>query len=97
MGALIPLGDWEEEAACRDVPGHLFFPESGDPLSAGDMRKFCSTCPVQLPCLQYAMAHPDTEGIWGGTTETDRRRLRRLRNGYRPEMARAPRPRKQAG
>lgn len=94
---MIPAGDWETEAACRDVPKGRFFPTSGDPRTAGEMRDFCATCPVQVECLEYALADPELDGIWGGTTETDRRFLRRMRRGYRPEMARAPRPRKRAG
>lgn len=97
MGALIPLGEWEAYAACTEVPSKLFFPEPGDPLTARFMRLFCDDCPVRAECLEYALDNPDLTGIWGGTTETDRRLIRRLRNGYRPEMARAPRPRKQAG
>lgn len=97
MGALIPLGEWEDDAACREVPQELFFPKPGDPLTAVFMRSFCLLCPVQPECLEYALANPDLEGIWGGTTETDRRAIRRARNGYHPEMARAARPRKRAG
>jgi hypothetical protein len=32
--------------------------------------------PVRQPCLDYAISHAITHGIWGGLTERDRRPLR---------------------
>jgi WhiB family redox-sensing transcriptional regulator len=37
----------------------------------------CAECPVQADCLQFALATNQDSGIWGGTTEEDRRKLRR--------------------
>lgn len=44
-----------------------------------EAKKVCSSCPYQIRCLQYALAHPDEQGIWGGTTEDDRQRIKRSR------------------
>lgn len=41
-------------------------------------KQICQGCPVQGSCLQQAMSRPET-GIWGGTTEDERRRLSRQR------------------
>lgn len=38
-------------------------------------RDLCSGCPFRRSCLAYALTH-DVEGIWGGTTHLERRRLR---------------------
>jgi len=37
----------------------------------------CEACPVQAACLQFALATNQDSGIWGGSTEEDRRKLRR--------------------
>ena len=68
---------WVEQAACRDQPTRLFT----DPHSDGDVRAAlatCHECPVRQPCLTTALHHrPDADvGIWGGTTQAQRRHLR---------------------
>ena len=40
-------------------------------------RRLCGDCPVRAECLEYAMAEPDLVGTWGGTSERERRALRR--------------------
>jgi hypothetical protein len=54
-----------------------FFPERGR-LSAA--RAVCARCPVRTACLEYALAHGETFGIWGGLNERERRRERRRRH-----------------
>jgi WhiB family redox-sensing transcriptional regulator len=34
---------------------------------------------VRLECLEYALAHGEKFGIWGGLSERERRRVRRER------------------
>jgi hypothetical protein len=52
----------------------VFFPGRGE--SAEPARKICAGCPVRQACLDYALSHAITHGIWGGLTERDRRPLR---------------------
>jgi WhiB family transcriptional regulator, redox-sensing transcriptional regulator len=52
----------------------MFFPGRGE--SAEPARQVCAGCPVRQPCLEYALSHGITHGIWGGLTERDRRPLR---------------------
>jgi Transcription factor WhiB len=52
----------------------VFFPGRGEP--AEPARQICAGCPVRQPCLDYALGHGITHGIWGGLTERDRRPLR---------------------
>jgi Transcription factor WhiB len=68
-----PAG-WRERAACRGADLAVFFPGRGE--SAGPARRICASCPVRQPCLDYAISHAITHGIWGGLTERDRRALR---------------------
>lgn len=73
--------DWRDHAACRDVDPDLFFPLgiSGASLHQIDEAKqVCRTCPVCAPCLLWALDSGDA-GVWGGTTEDERRNYRRLR------------------
>lgn len=41
-------------------------------------KEICRGCPIQGSCLQHAMRRGE-HGIWGGTTEGERRRLRTAR------------------
>ena len=62
-------------AACREVPTVLFFIERGG--SSAPARAICAACVVRSHCLDYAMADHDLMGIWGGTNERERDRMRR--------------------
>jgi WhiB family redox-sensing transcriptional regulator len=72
--------DWRDHAACRDADADLFFPVGtmGPALRQIDeAKRICWTCPAQAACLDWAMEHGITWGVWGGTTEEERRALRR--------------------
>jgi WhiB family redox-sensing transcriptional regulator len=71
---------WRREAACRDTNPELFFPvgTTGAALIQIDQAKaVCDICPAKAPCLQFALATNQDSGIWGGTSEEERRALRR--------------------
>jgi len=73
--------DWRNYAACRDVDPDLFFPlgTSGASLiQIEEAKQICRTCPVSAPCLRWALDSGDA-GVWGGTTEDERRIHRQLR------------------
>jgi len=70
---------WRELASCRGADLNLFFPGRGE--SAEPARRVCAGCPVREPCLDYALRHGITHGIWGGLAERDRRALRSRRTG----------------
>jgi WhiB family transcriptional regulator, redox-sensing transcriptional regulator len=69
-----PPGVWRYRAACSGTDLDLFFPGRGE--SAEPARRVCAGCPVREPCLDYALSHGITHGIWGGLAERDRRALR---------------------
>lgn len=60
--------------ACRGVDPHMFFPERGEDTRPA--KAVCFGCQVREECLQYALATRNP-GIWGGTSDRDRRRMRR--------------------
>lgn len=74
---LVPV--WPE-AACRGS-GLDWFPPHHDLRAEAAAINVCRTCPHQAECLAWAIEH-DERGIWGGTT--DRERLRVKSRGKRP-------------
>jgi WhiB family redox-sensing transcriptional regulator len=67
--------NWRMAAACRHADPELFFPvSSGRPAAEQTARAkaLCSGCSVQPACLQFAV-DTQAEGVWGGTTEEERR------------------------
>jgi len=73
------LGDdrpWVALAACRGADPGLFFAD-GDGDRTGVARRICGGCPVRDECLEWALEARATFGVWGGTTEQERRRLLR--------------------
>ncbi|MFF1544960.1 WhiB family transcriptional regulator [Streptomyces sp. NPDC058291] len=74
------MDDWREHAECRTEDPDLFFPigTSGPALLQTEQAKaVCRHCPVREPCLEWAMETDQTLGVWGGTSETERRSLKR--------------------
>lgn len=64
---------------CAQVDPELFFPENGGHGNAA--KRLCTTCEFRAACLDYAL-HERVNGlpifgIWGGTSEPQRRALRR--------------------
>ena len=75
------LRDWRALAACRDTAPDLFFPVGSTGLAVEQIdaaKAVCDQCPVKEPCLQFALETNQDSGIWGGTSEEERRRLRRV-------------------
>jgi WhiB family redox-sensing transcriptional regulator len=71
---------WRAVAACRDTSPELFFPigTTGQAVEQIDAAKaVCMACPAQVPCLEFALSSNQDSGVWGGTSEEDRRHLRR--------------------
>lgn len=76
------LGNWAEHAACNAPSAphpEAFFPETELGHIAAenwptDALRTCGTCPVRRECLAYALANK-VEGVWGGTTDIDRKHL----------------------
>ncbi|MCU1353924.1 MAG: putative WhiB family transcriptional regulator [Acidimicrobiales bacterium] len=74
---------WMEEARCRDLPPDMFFPHNGTGVVAA--AKVCVRCPVQEHCLEHALAHRIADGVWGGCSERQRRRILKARRVPQPE------------
>jgi len=70
---------WREFARCRGVDPEVFYPVSDDDDAADEAKSICALCPVREPCLEYALSTREKNGVWGGLTERERRRVLRRR------------------
>lgn len=72
---------WQRLAACKGPKAELFFPPTvperkEDRMARErDAKVICASCDVCGDCLQYALRIREAHGIWGGTTELERRDL----------------------
>ncbi|KQT89369.1 hypothetical protein ASG49_16465 [Marmoricola sp. Leaf446] len=66
---------WAERGLCAQTDPEAFFPEKGG--STREAKKVCLTCDVRQECLEYALAHDERFGIWGGLSERERRKLKK--------------------
>lgn len=66
---------WMDDALCREIDRDIFFPELGG--KSIPAKLICHKCRVQNECLSYALSFTTILGVWGGTTEPERRRLKR--------------------
>jgi WhiB family transcriptional regulator, redox-sensing transcriptional regulator len=87
--------DWWSRAACATADPDLFFPISpaGPALRQVTRAKaICARCDIRRECLQYALGAGSIQGVWGGMTEAERRRLlRRQRRTGIPALPDSPR------
>ena len=68
---------WRTHAACSGLEPEVFYPVSDE--QAEEAKAICRECPVREPCLEYALTNREREGVWGGATERERRRMVRQR------------------
>lgn len=69
---------WRRQAACKGLDPTIFYP-SDDDDECLDAKAVCAQCPVVDLCLEHALGVREKEGIWGGCTERERRRIIRQR------------------
>ena len=72
--------DWRTDAACRDTDPDLFFPvgTTGPAIEQiASAKAVCGECDAQAECLEFALATNQDSGVWGGTSEEERRKLRK--------------------
>lgn len=62
---------------CNDLPPDKMFPHEGKGVDAA--RKICSICVVKEECLEYALTKKIGFGVWGGTSERERRKMLKAR------------------
>lgn len=76
---------WKKQAACKGIDPVIFYPVTEE---AADVAKsICEVCRVQPGCLEYALSQRERDGVWGGATERERRRILRRRQRERKKTA----------
>lgn len=71
--------NWETQGLCR-VGGYdpdLWFPSPTEFSLVKLAQKVCYRCPVIMECRSTAIARGERNGIWGGLTEAQRKRIRK--------------------
>jgi len=67
-------------AVCTEDQQPLFFPDDANAAWCyARARQICSSCPVRMECLEFAIEHGEQHGMWGGCTPAEIRRIRRTR------------------
>ena len=68
---------WRNKAACNGLDPQIFYPETDEEALVA--KAVCAGCPVQAACLDYSLGRREKDGVWGGCTERERRRIIRQR------------------
>jgi WhiB family transcriptional regulator, redox-sensing transcriptional regulator len=68
---------WMNDGSCRNHPPDVFFPSDGVGVTVA--QRICGSCPVRRTCLEYALENRIDHGVWGGTSERERRRILKRR------------------
>ena len=79
MSHMVGFQRWVLSGACRQADPELFFPiaaKESTELQIDAAKAVCAPCAVRASCLSYAL-EAKAEGIWGGTTQQERRGGRR--------------------
>ena len=72
---------WRAEARCRALPPAMFLPT--DARGVARAKRVCAQCAVSGACLEYALEQLLDHGVWGGTSERERRRILKARGVVR--------------
>lgn len=80
---IVPAWMNDQGVKCRGLTS--FFYPSRSNAEVAQAKALCngldgrSPCAFRSQCLQYAIDHGELYGVWGGTSERDRRKIRRAR------------------
>ena len=71
------IQSWRDKGACRGIDPAVFYP--GEDEDGSEAKAICAQCSVIESCLEHALTAREKEGVWGGLTERERRRVIRQR------------------
>jgi WhiB family transcriptional regulator, redox-sensing transcriptional regulator len=80
---VIAATSWMVKASCRGCDPAMWWPERGS--NAPEAKLVCRSCPVQIECLLHGLHEKD--GVWGGLTALERKKVRREMNDMRRAAA----------
>lgn len=67
-------GPWMASAACAGKPTSWWYSDHRH-VEGSKALAMCVRCPVAAECLSHALDTREPEGLWGGRTPEERRRL----------------------
>ena len=67
---------WRVNSACQGLDPDIFYPDSED--NCDQAIAICESCHVRIACLNYALETREKQGVWGGASARERRRLLRV-------------------
>lgn len=73
---------WETKAACRSAPPGFMYPWDDQVEEVEAAKALCHLCSVRETCLEAALARREPDGIWGGYTFRERKRMIRSRQEH---------------
>ena len=68
---------WRQLGECSGLDPGIFYPETDEEAEVA--KAVCDSCGVRVACLEHALASREKQGVWGGATERERRRIVRQR------------------
>lgn len=82
LADLLEIPDWQDQAQCKGTDPTIFFNETllgrygGRRAELESIAKsICNVCLVKPECLTYAIETDQVDGIWGGHTRKERKRI----------------------
>ena len=73
--------DWQQHGRCRATDSEVFFPPAHfehkpeREVREAQAKAICAGCPVKAQCLEWALAVREPHGVWGGTSEIERKQI----------------------
>jgi WhiB family redox-sensing transcriptional regulator len=72
----VEVEHWVLRATCRGSANLInFYPDYNDYKGIAAAKAVCAICPVRVECGDHALATHEPYGVWGGMSESERRRL----------------------
>jgi len=68
---------WRSSGACQGLNPEIFYPDNEE--NCQQAKAVCGECKVRIACLTYALDSREKQGIWGGASARERRRILRIR------------------
>lgn len=63
------------DSACLEHPDLDFFPSNSDTIAIRQLKKVCNKCLVRDDCILFAYNTNQSDGIWGGFTMPEVRKV----------------------
>lgn len=66
---------WKQLGNCKGTDPEFFYPDPANKKAESRAVKACQNCRVADICLEFAINNRERFGVWGGSTQAERRRI----------------------